>query len=266
MSLIENIANNIKVLHKVKSVPTNTSKIGIHLVEGGGVYIVSNDPITPALKVVKKIYESSDYYMKGSVDTMLSAQKQLLDDADAILQSQLTAVQQTTATHTADIQSIKDEYVANKGYYNSLATLQAAYPTPDAGDIAYVANVASTTGYYIYNVVGGAWTATIVEAPPVSVSNEIYAEHGYTGTPKTLKEVDDDLVQLTGDGYYTIMRSHIVRSSGLLTGSSQSISKATDYIAFDKSRGISLKSVFSNAVHPKITSYKTSIFDHRDTP
>ena len=45
MSLIENIANNIKVLHKVKSVPTNTSKIGIHLVEGG-VYIVegSNYP------------------------------------------------------------------------------------------------------------------------------------------------------------------------------------------------------------------------------
>ncbi len=162
------------------------------MVEGGGVYIVSKDPITPALKVVKKIYESSDYYMKGSVDTMLSAQKQLLDDADAILQSQLTAVQQTTATHTAEIQSIKDEYVANKGYYNSLATLQAAYPTPKAGDVAYVANVASTTGYYIYNVAGGAWTATSVEAPPVSVPITNYAEHGYTGTPKTLKEVDDE--------------------------------------------------------------------------
>jgi len=199
MSLIENIANNIKVLHKVKSVPTNTSKIGIHLVEGGGVYIVSKDPINPTLRVVKKIYESSDYYMKGDVDTMLSAQKQLLDEADAILQSQVTDLQQTTATHTADIQSIKDEYVANKGYYNSLATLQAAYPTPKAGDIAYVANVASTTGYYIHNVVGGAWTATTVEAPPVSVSNANYAEHGYTGTPKTLKEVDDDLAQLESD-------------------------------------------------------------------
>ena len=98
--------------------------------------------------------------MKGSVDTMLSAQKQLLDNADAILQSQLTAVQQTAAAHTAEIQNIKDEYVANKGYYNSLATLQTAYPTPKAGDIAYVADVASSTGYYIYNVVAGVWTAT----------------------------------------------------------------------------------------------------------
>ena len=224
MSLIENIANNIKVLHKVKSVPTNTSKIGIHLVEGGGVYIVSKDPITPTLRVVKKIYERSDHYLKGETDTLLqnqkdlldavdqhlqtqvttvqqttatqlAAQKQLLDDADAILQSQVTAVQQTTATHTAEIQNIKDEYVANKGYYNSLATLQAAYPTPEAGDVAYVADVASTTGYYIHSVVGGAWAATSIEAPPVGVAIEEYTKTG--GSTKTTQDIDDDLVQLT---------------------------------------------------------------------
>lgn len=90
------------------------------------------------------------------------------------------------------VETAKSEYVANKGYFDTLASLQAAYPAPEAGDTAYVANALSSTGYYIYNVVNGVWTASTVEAPPVSVPINNYALHGYTSSPKTLKEVSDD--------------------------------------------------------------------------
>lgn len=89
------------------------------------------------------------------------------------------------------VETVKSDYIPNKGYFASLASLQTSYPSPEAGDTAYVANTSSSTGYYIYNVVNGVWTASTVEAPPVSVPINDYAKHGYTGTPKTLMEVED---------------------------------------------------------------------------
>lgn len=91
--------------------------------------------------------------------------------------------------------ALENVAIANKGYFDTLASLQAAFPSPKAGNIAYVANVASSTGYYIYNVVAGVWTATTTEAPAVDVAISNYAQHGYSSSPKTLKQVDDEVVQ-----------------------------------------------------------------------
>lgn len=96
------------------------------------------------------------------------------------------------------ITTLENVAIANKGYFDTLASLQAAFPSPKAGNIAYVANVASSTGYYIYNVVSGVWTATTTEAPAVGVAISNYAQHGYSSSPKTLKQVDDEVVQLAG--------------------------------------------------------------------
>lgn len=97
------------------------------------------------------------------------------------------------------ITTLENVAIANKGYFDTLASLQAAFPSPKAGNIAYVANVASSTGYYIYKVVSGVWTATTTEAPAVDVEISNYAQHGYSSSPKTLKQVDDEVVQLAGD-------------------------------------------------------------------
>jgi len=97
------------------------------------------------------------------------------------------------------ITTLENVAIANKGYFDTLASLQAAFPSPKAGNIAYVANVASSTGYYIYNVVSGVWTATTTEAPAVGVEISNYAQHGYSSNPKTLKQVDDEVVQLAVD-------------------------------------------------------------------
>lgn len=97
------------------------------------------------------------------------------------------------------ITTLENVAIANKGYFDTLASLQAAFPSPKAGNIAYVANVASSTGYYIYNVVSGVWTATSTEAPAVGVAISNYAQHGYSSSPKTLKQVDDEVVQLAGE-------------------------------------------------------------------
>ena len=97
------------------------------------------------------------------------------------------------------ITTLENVAIANKGYFDTLASLQAAFPSPKAGNIAYVANVASSTGYYIYNVVSGVWTATTTEAPAVGVEISNYAQHGYSSSPKTLKQVDDEVIQLAGD-------------------------------------------------------------------
>jgi hypothetical protein len=86
------------------------------------------------------------------------------------------------------ITTLENVAIANKGYFDTLASLQAAFPSPKAGNIAYVANVASSTGYYIYNVVAGVWTATTTEAPAVGVDLNNYA---------TKKKVDDIQVELS---------------------------------------------------------------------
>lgn len=133
------------------------------------------------------------------------------------------------------ITTLENVAIANKGYFDTLASLQAAFPSPKAGNIAYVANVASSTGYYIYNVVSGVWTATSTEAPAVDVTISNYAQHGYSSSPKTLKQVDDEVVQLAGEvaifnvtkevplseGYYTSETARAavpapIRKTGLL--------------------------------------------------
>ena len=43
------------------------------------------------------------------------------------------------------------------------------------------------------------WTATTTEAPAVGVAISNYAQHGYSSSPKTLKQVDDEVVQLAGN-------------------------------------------------------------------
>ncbi|KAF5030782.1 hypothetical protein DSECCO2_634590 [anaerobic digester metagenome] len=113
-------------------------------------------------------------------------------DVSAKLNDNFSKVGQSLTT-------LENVAIANKGYFDTLASLQAAFPSPKAGNIAYVANVASSTGYYIYNVVAGVWTATTTEAPAVGVAISDYAQHGYSSSPKTLKQVDDEVVQLAGD-------------------------------------------------------------------
>lgn len=112
-------------------------------------------------------------------------------DVSAKLNDNFSKVGQSLTT-------LENVAIANKGYFDTLASLQAAFPSPKAGNIAYVANVASSTGYYIYNVVSGVWTATSTEAPAVGVEISNYAQHGYSSSPKTLKQVDDEVVQLAG--------------------------------------------------------------------
>jgi peptidoglycan/xylan/chitin deacetylase (PgdA/CDA1 family) len=85
----------------------------------------------------------------------------------------------------------------NKGYFTSLSALNTAFPSPKAGQTAYVYDEASSTKYYIYNAVDGAWVATSIEAPSVGVDLAEYTKTG--GSTKTLKEVDDDLAQLAGE-------------------------------------------------------------------
>ena len=79
----------------------------------------------------------------------------------------------------------------NKGYFTSLSALNTAFPSPKAGQTAYVYGEASSTKYYIYNAVNGAWVASSIEAPAVGVDMAGYAKTG--GSTKTLKEVDDSL-------------------------------------------------------------------------
>lgn len=111
-------------------------------------------------------------------------------DVSAKLNDNFSKVGQSLTT-------LENVAIANKGYFDTLASLQAAFPSPRAGNIAYVANVASSTGYYIYNVVDGVWTASTVEAPAVGVNIAEYTKSG--GSSKTTKQVEDDLVQLAGE-------------------------------------------------------------------
>ena len=43
----------------------------------------------------------------------------------------------------------------NKGYFSSLSALNTAFPSPKAGQTAYVYSEASSTKYYIYNAFNG---------------------------------------------------------------------------------------------------------------
>lgn len=152
-----------------------------------------------------------------------------------------------------------DYLYSPKGSYTDMAALGAAKPTGAEGIYLTVddgnwnfwnGEEWEAGGLYqaALDVVGelGDSETKVVNQKSVTDELALKAAHGYESNPKTLKEVDDNLVQLAGDGYYTIMNRYIDRSSGLVTGSSLTDSKVTDYIAFDKSRGVSLKNVFSN--------------------
>jgi endonuclease/exonuclease/phosphatase family metal-dependent hydrolase len=99
----------------------------------------------------------------------------------------------------------------NKGYFSSLSALNTAFPSPKDGQTAYVYDEASSTQYYIYNAVDGAWVATTVEAPSVGVDLEGYTKTG--GSTKTTKEVENDLAQLAGD----VEQNSYVKITNLVT-------------------------------------------------
>lgn len=85
-----------------------------------------------------------------------------------------------------EVETIKSNYIANKGYFDNLATLTTAHPLPKAGDIAYVYN----SGYKIANVVDGEWVLTAISAPAVDVSLSDYAKKS---------RVDDVDIELSYD-------------------------------------------------------------------
>ena len=64
----------------------------------------------------------------------------------------------------------------NKGYFSSLSALNTAFPSPKAGQTAYVYSEASSTNYYIYNAVNGAWVATSIEAHSIEVDLTEYTK------------------------------------------------------------------------------------------
>lgn len=92
------------------------------------------------------------------------------------------------------VTTIENTSKNNKGYFTSLSALNTAFPSPKAGQTAYVYDEASSTKYYIYNAVNGAWAATSIEAPSVGVDLAGYTKTG--GSTKTTKEVDDFVSQL----------------------------------------------------------------------
>lgn len=87
-----------------------------------------------------------------------------------------------------------------KGYFEDLSSLQSKYPTPQPGWQAYVKDAGSSTGYYVANVnSSGNWVITSAEAPSVGVNLNDYALNG--GSEKTVKDVEDEIVQLAGNSY-----------------------------------------------------------------
>lgn len=112
------------------------------------------------------------------------------------------------------VETVKSNYVAEKGYYSTVGSLSAAYPSPKPGDVGYVADPASSTGYYIYDVVNSAWHATTVEAPAVTVAINNYTPNG--GSTKTAQQIDDEklakaaVVQVKGTSLADVMSQKAV--------------------------------------------------------
>ena len=78
----------------------------------------------------------------------------------------------------------------NKGYFTSLSALNTAFPSPKSWSKMYTIYLLN---YYLYNVIGGIWTASTVEAPSIEVDLIEYTKSG--GSSKTLKQVDDELTK-----------------------------------------------------------------------
>lgn len=191
MTLLETIQKNLRVLHKVTSVPTVNSATGIYFVESEGIYLVVNDPLIPNVKILKKIYERSDHYFKGEVDTLLTNQtdiqdaiNQSLQETDQYLQTQINNLQEldtkkayaTKADADADTNPIGDDGIAI-----GLGQLVVVTSDPTPSLIGLYRLKTLTSGVPTWEFVG------------VLGDISSKADHGYTGTPKTLKQVDDEL-------------------------------------------------------------------------
>ena len=96
------------------------------------------------------------------------------------------------------LETLENMSLNEKGYFETLSALQTKYPTPQSGWQAYVKDAGSSTGYYVANVnSSGNWVVTSAEAPAVGANLNDYALNG--GSNKTLKDVEDEIVQLAGD-------------------------------------------------------------------
>lgn len=95
------------------------------------------------------------------------------------------------------LETLENMSFNEKGYFETLSALQSKYPTPQPGWQAYVKDINSSTGYYVADVQNGNWVVTSAEAPPISVDLNDYALTG--GSEKTVKEVEDEIVQLAGE-------------------------------------------------------------------
>ena len=90
--------------------------------------------------------------------------------------------------------TIENTFVSNKGYFDSLSSLNTAFPSPKTGHTAYVHD---GTSYKIANVSGGEWVMSAIEAPQPTADLNGYTLNG--GSTKTLKNVEDEIVQLAGE-------------------------------------------------------------------
>lgn len=96
------------------------------------------------------------------------------------------------------LETLENMSFNEKGYFETLSALETKYPVPHPGWQAYVKDAGSSTGYYVANVnSSGAWVVTSAEAPSVGVDLNGYALTG--GSEKTIKDVEDEIVQLAGD-------------------------------------------------------------------
>lgn len=93
---------------------------------------------------------------------------------DTTWQIASTDINQNFQKVVIEVEKLKNKTIKAKGYFDSLDDLEAAYPNPSVGEIAYIKNSASSTGYYIYEVVGGAWSATTIESPAPEINLEDY--------------------------------------------------------------------------------------------
>lgn len=106
-----------------------------------------------------------------------------------------------------------DAYQPYKGTFNSVSDLQTAFPTPEAGDTAYVeATVGGVDVLEVYDVVSGSWhdTGRTSNSPvfhsgqqvsAVSIVNDLYS--GGTGnvvSAEAAKEINDILSKTTRYG------------------------------------------------------------------
>lgn len=204
MALIDKLQNNLKVIHKVKSIPTGSSKLGIHLVDNGGVYVVTKDKDTPINKIVKKIYERSDHYLKEETDNLLQAQKDVIDNgyttSDSLLQAQINNLQPLNT---------------KKAYLTKASADSDMNPIGDDGDpiglgqlIVVTSDTTNNGIYRLKNLISGEPTWELV-----GTLGDLSTYTLSGGSAKTLLQVEDEIAQLAGDTQeviHTNLSNHII--------------------------------------------------------